>query len=191
MPNVYIIAGPNGAGKTTFARRFLPQYAGCVEFLNADMIAAGLSPFAPERSAMQAGRILLERMKTLADQRREFAFETTLSGRTYVRILRDMKETGYAVHMVYVWVSNVELSLERITTRVRSGGHDIPDDVARRRFTKSLRNLFHVYMPLLDSWRIVDNSGSSPRLVASEYGGDRNIYDGNLFEDLVTLAEQP
>ena len=191
MPNVYIIAGPNGAGKTTFARRFLPQYAGCVEFLNADMIAAGLSPFAPERSAMQAGRILLERMKMLADQRREFAFETTLSGRTYVRILRDMKETGYAVHMVYVWVSNLDLSLERIATRVRSGGHDIPDDVARRRFTKSLRNLFHVYMPLLDSWRIVDNSGSCPRVVASEHSGVRDIYDDSLFEDLVTLAEQP
>ena len=191
MPSVYIIAGPNGAGKTTFARTFLPQYAGCVEFLNADMIAAGLSPFAPDRYGLQAGRILLERMKELVEQKHEFAFETTLSGRTYVRILRDMKDAGYAVHMVYVWVSNVDLSLERIATRVRSGGHDIPDDVARRRFTKSLRNFFHVYMPLLDSWRIVDNSGSSPRIIASEHDGVRDIYDGSLFESLVTLTEQP
>ena len=191
MPNVYIIAGPNGAGKTTFARRFLPEYAGCVEFLNADMIAAGLSPFAPDRYGLQAGRILLERMKELVEQKHEFAFETTLSGRTYVRILRDMKDAGYAVHMVYVWVSNVDLSLERIATRVRSGGHDIPSDVARRRFTRTLHNVFHVYMPLLDSWRIVDNSGSCPRLVASQHGEVRHIYDGDLFDDLVTLAEQP
>jgi predicted ABC-type ATPase len=144
-PNLYIIAGPNGAGKTTFARKFLPQYAECLEFVNADLIAGGLSPFAPERAAILGGRLMLEQIHSLAERGLDFGFETTLSGKTYVKLLRDMKKRGYLIHILFLWIINVELALERIQLRVRNGGHHIPETIVRRRFSRSLSNFFRFY----------------------------------------------
>lgn len=158
--------------------------------MNADLIARGLSPFAPERAAPQAGRIALERIRTLAHRGGDFAFETTLSGRTYAPVLRDMSSRGYTVHICYVWIASLDLALRRIALRVRAGGHDIPEQTARRRFAKSARNLFQLYVPLADSWLIFDNSGERPRLIAYERSGIRKVLDPGQFERLLRLAEE-
>jgi predicted ABC-type ATPase len=169
-PCLYIIAGPNGAGKTTFARDFLPRYATCREFVNADLIASGLSPFAPETASFRAARLLLERVHLLAKQQSDFAFETTLSGHTYLPFLKSCKASGYQIHLIFLWLDSVDLALTRIADRVRRGGHNIPEMVVRRRFHKGLRNLFRLYLPVLDSWTLIDNSASQPQTIASQQG---------------------
>ena len=167
-PNLYIIAGPNGAGKTTFARKFLPDYVKCLEFINADLIAGGLSPFVPERAAIRAGRIMVEQIQSLSAQRRDFGFETTLSGKTYVKLFEELKEKGYRINLFFLWIGNADLAIERIADRVRKGGHNIPENVVRRRFAKGLTNFSNLYRPILDSWFIFDNSKATPKLVAFE-----------------------
>jgi len=184
-PNLYIIAGPNGAGKTTFARKFLPQYVECLEFVNADFIAGGLSPFAPERAAIHAGRLMLEQIHLLAGRGVDFGFETTLSGKTYVKILQGMKKRGYLIHIFFLWITDVELALERIKLRVRNGGHAIPEATVRRRFDRSLPNFLRVYKPLTDSWAIFDNSGDVPKMTAIEESGKIEILDRDLFNILL------
>jgi len=184
-PNLYIIAGPNGAGKTTFARKFLPQYVECLEFVNADFIAGGLSPFAPERAAIHAGRVMLEQIHSLAERGVDFGFETTLSGKTYVKLLQGMKKWGYLVHIFFLWITNVELALERIKLRVRNGGHAIPEAIVRRRFGRSLPNFLRIYRPLADSWTIFDNSGDVPKMIAFEESGKIEILDSDLFNILL------
>jgi predicted ABC-type ATPase len=171
VPNLFIIAGPNGAGKTTYARRFLPQEIRCREFVNADLIAAGLAPFAPERAAFAAGRLMLERLKELAERRENFAFETTLSGRGYVSLLREMRAAGYRVRLDLLWIPDLDITRERIRQRVRKGGHDIPDEVQQRRFHLGSRNLAELYRPRLNEWRIHDNTGENPHPVVSEKDG--------------------
>ncbi|MBI2496241.1 MAG: zeta toxin family protein, partial [Candidatus Omnitrophica bacterium] len=153
-PNVYVIAGPNGAGKTTFAKEFLPHYAKCENFVNADLIAQGLSPFSPEAAAMRAGRLLLEQIRLLAHKHSDFGFETTLSGITYVALLRRLKAQGYRIQLFFLWIPTVEMALARIADRVRRGGHDIPERVVRRRFHKGIQNFFTRYRPLLDLWML-------------------------------------
>ena len=184
-PNLYIMAGPNGAGKTTFARKFLPQYVECLEFVNADFIAGGLSPFAPERAAIHAGRLMLEQIHSLAERGVDFGFETTLSGKTYVKLLQGMKKGGYLVHIFFFWITNVELGLERIKLRVRNGGHAIPEAIVRRRFGRSLPNFLRVYKPLADSWTIFDNSRDVPKMTAFEESGKIEILDLDLFNILL------
>ncbi|MGA2515639.1 MAG: zeta toxin family protein [Thermodesulfobacteriota bacterium] len=184
-PNLYIIAGPNGAGKTTFARKFLPDYARCFEFVNVDLIASGLSPFDPERAALKAGRIMLEQIHSLAKRGVDFGFESTLSGKTYVRFLRGMKRGGYSIHIFFLWMNDVELGLERIKLRVRNGGHAIPEATVRRRFGRSLANFLRVYRTLADSWTIFDNSGDVPRMIAFEESGKIEILDADLFNNLL------
>ena len=183
--NLYIIAGPNGAGKTTFARRFLPDYARCFEFVNVDLIAGGLSPFNPERAALKAGRIMLEQIHSLAKRGVDFGFESTLSGKTYVRFLRGMKRGGYSIHIFFLWINDVELGLERIKLRVRNGGHAIPEATVRRRFGRSLANFLRVYKPLAKSWTIFDNSGDVPKMIAFEESGKIEILDPDLFNNLL------
>ena len=180
-PQLYIIAGPNGAGKTTFAREFLPQFARCSEFVNADLIAQGLSPFAPESVAIRAGRIMLERIAELSARRADFAFETTLSGRGYAPLLRRLKTVGYEVHLFFLWVPTVGMSLDRVASRVRAGGHNIPEPVVRRRHGLSIRNLFHLYLPLLDSWTLFDNSGREPYAIAAGQHGRIKLLDEEAF----------
>ncbi len=190
-PNLYIIAGPNGSGKTTFALRFLPDYVKCLEFVNVDLIASGLSPFDPERAALKAGRIMLEQIHSLAERGLDFGFETTLSGKTYVRLLLGMKKRGYLIHLFFLWISNVELGLERIKLRVQNGGHTIPETTVRRRFGRSLPNFFRFYKPLVDSWTIFDNSGNVPKMIAFEESGKIEILDPDLFGIFLKYKEKP
>jgi len=190
-PHLYIIAGPNGAGKTTFARKFLPVYVKCLEFMNVDLIANGLSPFAPDKASLRAGRIMLEQIHSLGNRGLDFGFETTLSGKTYVRLLKDLKKgRGYHIHLFFLWISSVKLALERIELRVQHGGHSIPETVVRRRFGRSLPNFLRFYKPLADSWTIFDNSGDVPKMIAFEESGKTEILDPDLFGTLLKYKEE-
>ena len=160
-----LIAGPNGAGKTTFARRYLPEDAGVVHFVNADLIASGLSPLKPELAAIAAARMVLREIDRLAGERTDFAFETTFSGLTYVRRLQAWKQAGYRIEMVYLRLRSVQLALRRIAARVRQGGHDVPRADVVRRFSRGWENFQRIYRPLADSWAVYDNSGRAPRLL--------------------------
>lgn len=181
-PNLYIVAGPNGAGKSTFARLFLPDYADCREFVNADLIAAGLSPFNPESLAIEAGRLMLGRIETLARSRVNFGFETTLAGRGYVPLLQRLRSEGYRIHLFFLWLPDPQLALARVYERVLSGGHFVPEEVVRRRFSRGLANLFHRYEPLLDTYLVFDSSGDAPRLVAVRLYGNHVIFDETTFD---------
>lgn len=168
MPLVVVLAGPNGAGKSTSAPYLLKDALAVEEFVNADTIAQGLSAYRPETAALAAGRAMLERLRGLASARRDFAFETTLSGRSYVRWLADLRSVGYRTHLVFLSLPSPELAIARVADRVRRGGHHVPDEVVRRRFVAGVRNLFTVYMDAIDAWTIYDNADVvSPRLVAS------------------------
>ena len=156
--NLYIIAGPNGSGKTTFARKFLPDHAECTHFINADLIAQGLSPFSPVVAAMKAGRLVLKEIQELSGKGISFAFETTLSGKTYLSLIKSLKNKGYQIHLFFLWIPSPNLALERIKERVASGGHDVPAADVRRRFRRSVDNFFKVYESHLDSWMLFDNS---------------------------------
>ncbi len=169
-PNVYIVAGPNGAGKSTFARLFLPDYADCREFVNADLIAAGLSPFNPESLAIQAGRLMLERIETLAQARVNFGFETTLAGRSHLALLTRLKEEGFRVNLLFLWLPSSNLAIARVRKRVESGGHSVPEETVRRRYSRGLSNLFFLDAKVLDTCLIFDSSKARPRLVASRRG---------------------
>ncbi|NTU50314.1 MAG: Zeta toxin family protein [Desulfobulbaceae bacterium] len=185
-PNVYIIAGPNGSGKTTFAKEFLPHYAKCKNFINADLIAQGLSPFSPQTAAIHAGRIVLNQIRDFSDKKIDFGFETTLSGRTYLPMLKALKAKGYSVRLFFLWVPAPDLSLARIKERVSLGGHDVPREDVLRRFDRSILNFLRVYQPLLDSWDLFDNSASHPRLIAKK-NGLLEVLDQNLFDKITKL----
>lgn len=162
---IIIIAGPNGAGKTTFAREFLPQEAACPVFINADLIAAGLSPFAPERAAIQAGRLTLAAITQHVARRESFAFETTLSGKAYARQIPQWRQLGYRVELFFLSLASADMAVQRVAERVRQGGHDIPEATIRRRFDAGIRLFFEVYRPLADQWVLYDNSGDEPMLM--------------------------
>ena len=162
---VVIIGGPNGAGKTTFAREFLPQEAGCPEFVNADLIAAGLSPFNPQANVFRAGRLMLEEIARHAEAGRNFAFESTLSGLTYVRMIAAWQASGYTVKLVFLSLATPEEAMARVAMRVRQGGHDVPVETIRRRFAAGLRNFKDVYRRHVDYWQWFDNSGPMPILI--------------------------
>jgi len=174
-PIVVVIAGPNGAGKTTIAKRVLADTLGVIEFVNADSIAAGLSGFAPDRSAVTAGRIMLTRLRELAEHRASFAFESTLASRTFAPWLSGLRGAGYEFHLVYVYLASPALAFRRVRARVRKGGHSVPRDVVERRYVRSLNNLVSLYTPIADTWRILDNSGDTPCLIAAGVGGDSVI----------------
>lgn len=166
QPKIIIIAGPNGAGKTTFAREFLPQEAGCPVFVNADLIAAGLSPFAPERAAIQAGRLTLTAIAQHVARRESFAFETTLSGKAYARQIPAWRQLGYRVELFFLSLPTPGIAVERVAQRVRQGGHDIPEATIRRRFDAGKRLFVEVYQPLVDQWVLYDNAGDEPQLIS-------------------------
>jgi predicted ABC-type ATPase len=165
QPKVIIIAGPNGAGKTTFAREFLPSEASCPVFINADLIAAGLSPFAPETAAISAGRLVLELMEQHVNRRESFAFETTLSGRGYLKSIPRWQTLGYRVELLFLQVPDVQFAKERVALRVSQGGHLIPDDVIERRFHAGWNNFLELYKLIVDEWSLIDASDSSYKIV--------------------------
>lgn len=162
-----IIAGPNGAGKTTFAEEYLPRDAGCPDFINADLIARGLSPFAPDKAAFEAGRIMLAQIAARVKARKSFAFETTLSGLSLAGSIRRWRKARYHVKIVFLSLPSVELALARIRTRVAQGGHDVPVAVVRRRFARGLENFMGKYRRLVNHWALYDNSGPTPQLLDS------------------------
>jgi len=167
-PGVVVLGGPNGAGKSTAAPRLLRGSLRVEEFVNADTLAQGLSAFRPQDVALEAGRITLARLDSLESQRKSFAFESTLASHALVRRLRRLKERGYSVHIVYLWLPTVDLALARVAERVRTGGHDVPADTVRRRFDRGRRNFFTLYRPLADTWRLYDASAiTGPRLAAT------------------------
>jgi len=169
---ILILAGPNGAGKTTFATEFLPSKSECQRFVNADLIAAGLSPFAPETAAVQAGRLMLEQIHGFVRQGVSFAFETTLSGRVYATRIPQWQEQGYQIKLFFLRLPDTDFAISRVKQRVRLGGHDIPEETIRRRFTKGWENFQTLYRPLVNEWALYDNSGPSPVLLEE---GENNV----------------
>jgi predicted ABC-type ATPase len=162
---IVIIAGPNGAGKTTFAREFLPNEAGCPVFVNADLIAAGIAPFQPEAAAFRAGRLMLEEIARHAAEGRSFAFETTLSGLTYARMIDRWRADGYTVKLIFLSLTSPEEAIARVAMRVRQGGHHIPADTIRRRFEAGLVHFRDTYRARVDFWQLIDNGGDIPLLL--------------------------
>ena len=165
--NLYIISGCNGAGKTTASYSVLPKLLDCKQFVNADEIAKGLSPFCPESVAIQAGKLMLLRIEELLASDEPFSIETTLATRSYSELVKRAQEKGYKVTLLYFWLNSPELAVERVARRVREGGHNIPKDVIYRRYEKGLKNLFNIFIPIVDSWMIVDN-GVEPREIIAK-----------------------
>lgn len=183
--NLYIIAGCNGAGKTTASFTILPEILDCKEFVNADEIAKGLSPFQPEKVAFEAGRIMLNRVNELLLQRVNFAFETTLATKSYKNKVFEAKKSNYNVVLLFFWLKNPELAKERVKTRVFEGGHNIPTDVIERRYFKGIKNLFDIYIPITDQVLIFDNSEGKPQLIAEKSSTDQlMILDEKKFTEL-------
>lgn len=170
MPEIYVIGGCNGSGKTTFALNFFPSLSN-VDFINADIIATRLNPNNPDTVAIQASRIMLQNLKSLAKQERDLAFETTLAARSFAPFLKQCQSIGYRVNLIYVWLNSVELAITRVALRVASGGHNIPEDVIRRRYNRGKDNFFKIYSKLADCWQVFDNSVDN-QLVA--FSNDKN-----------------
>ena len=190
--NLYIIAGPNGAGKTSASFTILPEIIQCKEFVNADEIAKGISPFQPEKVAVEAGRIMLKRVNELLHNNESFAFETTLSSRSYKQKIEDAKKRGYTTTLVFLWLESINLAKERVETRVSDGGHNIEPDVIKRRYIKGIKNLFNMYLPIVHGAFLFDNSLGVPEIIAqktidselevlneSKYLQLRETYDNN------------
>ena len=182
MPNVVVIAGPNGAGKTTLATALLRDTLNIPEYVNADTIAEGLSAFAPEDASFEAGRLMLRRLKDLASKEKDFSFETTLSTRFYAGWLRELKESGYQVNLIFLWLENADAAIRRVKARVEAGGHSIPETTIRRRYDRGLRNLFDLYMRIANSWRVFHSSPIIPKEIArfDEVDGEI-IFDPELW----------
>lgn len=163
---IYIISGCNGAGKTTASYTILPEILNCKEFVNADNIAAGLSPFQPEKVAFEAGRIMLERIEYLLEANETFAIETTLATKIYKNKLLNAIENGYNVKLLFFWLPNVQMAIKRVATRVKNGGHNIPKEVILRRYSRGIENLFKNYIPLSNEWMVFDSSKSEIQMIA-------------------------
>ena len=184
---VIIIAGPNGAGKTTLAPHLLRDRLGLLEYVNADTIAQGLSAFQPEQAAFEAGRIMLKRLRELAEQQKSFAFETTLATRSYAGWLNKLRGNGWRINLIFVWLNSPELAVQRVSQRVASGGHNIPEESIRRRYRRGVENFFSLYQSLADSWSVYDNSTSpTPVLIASGQEQNENVFD---FESWLKFRE--
>ncbi|MBD2498258.1 zeta toxin family protein [Nostoc sp. FACHB-280] len=185
MPNLYIIGGANGSGKTTVAMSLLPNFLDCFEYVNADSIAAGLSPLNPDSMAIEAGKLMITRLQTMSNSGSDFAFETTLSARTFVPFINECKAKGYIVNLIYFWLRSVDLAMERVAQRVASGGHSIPEEVIRRRYERGKKNLISLYLPLCDRWIIYDNSSNETKLVAEyRYGEEVMIYENAILTQI-------
>ena len=192
QPQIIVIAGPNGAGKSTLAPHLLKDTFDLLEYVNADTIAQGLSAFNPESVAFEAGRVMLERLHSLAEQQKSFAFETTLATRSYAAWLSRLKQQGYRFHLLYLWLRSPELALHRVKERVRLGGHGIPESLVRRRYIRGVQNFFRLYQPLADSWTVFDNSESNgPMLVAVGNGViTSDMFHQELWKGIREVADE-
>jgi len=184
MPKMFIIAGPNGSGKTTFAKEYLPHYAHCPNFINADLIAQGLSPFSPASMGIKAGRLLLEQIHQFIEKGADFAIESTLAGKSYVPLLQKIKESDYSIHIFFLWIPDIKLAKARIKDRVRKGGHDVPSPDIIRRFHRSSKNFIHLYEPLCNSWIIFDNSTAKPVEIAHKENNILIVKNEELFNNI-------
>ncbi|NHM08333.1 zeta toxin [Flavobacterium sp. CYK-4] len=183
--NLYIIAGCNGAGKTTASFTILPEILDCKEFVNADEIAKGLSPFQPEKVSFEAGRIMLKRINELLETNENFAFETTLATKSYKSKITEAKSKNYNVTLLFFWLQNVDLAIERVKTRVLEGGHNIETDVIKRRYVNGIKNLFNIYLPIADEVMIFDNSEGKHDLIAKKtFETDIDIFNETKFNKL-------
>jgi len=182
-PNLIVLAGPNGAGKTTAAQTLLMSTLDLTEFVNADMLAQGLSGFHPESARMPSGRVMLERLRKLGKRRADFAFETTLASKTFATWLRTLVESGYAFHLIFFWLPSADFSVSRVAERVRTGGHNVPEEDIRRRYPRGLANFLTIYQPLATTWRMYDNSNrSGPVLIAEGAADGLNVADETLWK---------
>jgi predicted ABC-type ATPase len=188
-PVVFVLAGPNGAGKSTAAPLLIHEMAGIERYINADAIARGLSPFDPKMSAVAAGRVMLLHMDELAAERQNFAIETTLAGVRLAKRLERLRDAGYQIHIVYLWLPSPELAVERVAQRVRLGGHSIDEPVIKRRYFRSLENFMEIYRPSVRSWRVYDNAGPSPRAIASGSGDAVQIDDREKWDTFVEQSK--
>lgn len=183
--NLYIIAGCNGAGKTTASFTILPEALNCKEFVNADEIAKGLSPFQPEKVAFESGRIMLKRINELLESKQDFAFETTLSTKSYKQKVIEAQNKKYKVTLLFFWLETVELAIERVKTRVLEGGHNIDNETIKRRYYRGIKNLFEIYLPIVDEVMIFDNSLESPDLIAiKSKEKEMNVFNVSKFNSL-------
>ncbi|MGE4490541.1 MAG: zeta toxin family protein [Kiritimatiellales bacterium] len=190
QPTCYVIAGPNGAGKTTFALRYLPEMTGCLNFINADLIADSLSPLDPAEVQLEAGKILLREIQEKVERRTNFAFETTLSGRMYVRLLKELRSKGWKIVLFYLWIPDAEFSRLRVEQRVASGGHDIPDEAIIRRYRRTVSNFLNVFVPLCDEVFCYDNSGSRPIPVFSKIGMEQEVLDVKRYRLILESCDE-
>ncbi len=189
-PKVVVLAGPNGAGKSTSARSILQGPLDVDEFVNADVIAQGLSAFDPSGAAIAAGRVMLSRLKELARARASFAFETTLASKTFTPWLAKLIENGYELHLIFLWLPSADVAIQRVADRVKRGGHSVPEPTIRRRHQAGLHNFFRLYQPLASKWRVVDNSGIIPKVIAaSEETGGEVVFDSGTWEQIVHGAK--
>ncbi len=186
--SVYIIAGPNGSGKTTFAKTFLPEYAKCDHFINADLIALGLSPFSPQQVAIKSGKLVLEQIKEYSENNLDFGFETTMAGVTYLKHFKVLKEKGYKICVFFLWIPGPQLAIERVKDRVAQGGHNVPTKDIKRRFERSIRNFFEQYRLLTDKWILFDNAGTKPKIIARKDNFNIKIINRSLFESITKKA---
>ncbi|MCC5665055.1 zeta toxin family protein [Nostoc sp. CHAB 5784] len=185
MPSLYIIGGANGSGKTTVSMSLLPNFLDCFEYVNADAIAAGLSPLNPESMATEAGRLMITRLRTLSNSGSDFAFETTLAARTFAPFIIECKAKGYIINLIYFWLQSPDLAVERVAQRVASGGHSIPEDVIRRRYHRGRVNLISLYLPLCDRWIIYNNSSNDASLVAEySYSQQLIVYESRIWNQI-------
>lgn len=189
-PTCWVIAGPNGAGKTTFALEYLPKMVGCSHFINADLIAAGLAPLAPERELLAASRIFLREMEMRIAARESFAFETTLAGRRNLRLLEQLRRDGWGVDLIYLALPSADVSRLRVAERVAHGGHFVPLADIERRFPRSLRHLLEDFSPRVDHCSCFMNDGKSPVLVFEQRGEQRNVEHETYYQLLIDEAQR-
>jgi len=184
LKRLFIISGCNGAGKTTASYSILPEMLGCDEFVNADEIARGLSPFNPESAAIQSGRLMLQRINRLLDEGRDFAFETTLSTKSHRNIIKKAQQLGYQITLLFFWLHTPELAIKRVEIRVKEGGHFISEEVIRRRYINGLRNFFNIFEPIVDEWMLIDNSGEPYEIIAIKSNSTQLVRKKDRWESL-------
>ncbi|MFO0803077.1 MAG: zeta toxin family protein [Gemmataceae bacterium] len=190
QPTVAVLAGINGAGKTTASLEILHNFLRIPIFVNADAIARGLNAFDVESQAANAGRVMLEHLRQLAAERKSFAFETTLSGRAYANWLASLRMLGYDVQLFYFWLESVDVAVQRVAERVSAGGHHIPEETIRRRYSLSVRNFFELYSPIADHWRVYDNTFKRSQLIAAGFEDREHVFEHERWDDFVRSAER-